>query len=301
MTESNIITLKAYYGRQQGPLYLNPVKNRTTGKLLGVKNLSPAEKLTAIKEVTADTQRKIVDGLILDLSDPVDEIDWAWIKENKEIATSEEEANNNPQALFYVYEPDREIDATLEKSDLEYEAMKLIKESTAAKRREFCMYLGMDVDGFRDKDVEEYLVTTVKAKNGPPRILAIRNDRNFKEKLFLFRLLKSRTVTKDKNGIYKYGDILIGLNQDAAIMWLNDTKNRDIVGKLYSKLNGSAARQLGSVIDEFESHEASESGETGQPEGGENKAGSSGSAGKASTGSKTASQKTVETVEEEVI
>jgi hypothetical protein len=252
MTQTNIIILKAYYGRQQGPLSLNPVKDLNTGKFRGVKLLSEQKKLDAIKVIDGNTTRRISDGLTLDLSDPVDALDWDWIKENKEIVASEQEANDNPQALFYVYHPDKEIDVALEKFDLNYEATKLVKESTPEERRDLCRYLGMNVDGFRDKDILEYLAGRVKSS--PKTILKAAEDPNYKEKLFLQQLLDAALFKKDSNGIIKYGDIIVGLNKDAAIVWLNDSRNRELVGKLYARLYSEPSlSSTSSVIDEFES------------------------------------------------
>jgi hypothetical protein len=130
-----------------------------------------------------------------------------------------------------------------------------------------------------------------RVETNPQSILDAKEDPNFKDKLFLQRLIHNRVFRKDAHGHIKYGDIIVGLTTDAAISWMKQPKNRGLVGKLYTQVYGSPdVAELGSIVDEFESLKGDEKNKKAQ---------TSGAAGKASN-KETAAKTEVES-EEEVI
>jgi hypothetical protein len=249
MQENDIIILKAVWGKTQGSLLLNPVRDDVTGKFKGVEELNEEELRKSVRPVYPDTQRKITDGLKIDRRNQVDKIDWEWIKENKEIVGSIEEARSSPQALFYIDQPDKELEKRLAKSDLVFEAETIVRGLSVNEQIEMCRLLGQNVKGYRPIDVRDYLLE--RSHSAPAKILDAKADPNAKEKLFLFDLVDAGKVKKDQAGMYKFGDIILGLNTRSAIEWLNDKKNRDIVGKLYTALYNKDEVVSSSVISDF--------------------------------------------------
>lgn len=252
--KKNVITLKAFHGKTQGPLLISPVRDRITGRLRGVIEVSEEERRKQARPVTADTQRKISDGLQLDLDNEIDKTDWAWIKENSEISLSLEDAQSNTRVLFYVDLPDKEVEERQKRRDKRFEAETIIRKSSHAERKDLCRYLGQDLTYVSNPETEgmDFLLGKLDVKGGADQIINASADPKLKTKLFLFKLIDLRKITKRANGMLVYGETVIGLTVEAAVQWLDDTRNRDIVGKLFIELNAGDQATAGSVIEEFE-------------------------------------------------
>ncbi len=240
------IKLRAVNGLTQGPLALTPCKDAVTGKLRGVSE----SQGNSARKVDENTVRKISEGLILDLEkSEVDRIDWEWIRHNKEIVGSLEEGLSNPQALFYVDQPDLQVEKRIKRSSQKFEAEKIIYEASEIRRAEICRILGQDVKAFRPIDIMDYLIG--KAENAPGQIIDAANDPDAKEKLFIFRCMDAGKIKKDMHGTYRYGDMVLGVNIRSVIEWLTNERNRDLVAKLYESLHGPVAAPK-SMISEFD-------------------------------------------------
>lgn len=267
MTQEKVIVLKAMHGKQQGYLDLTPARDRVTGRLRGVKPLSQEDMRLAIRAVDGNTVRKITDGLTLNLNDETDRIDWEWIKECREISLDRYSALGDPNVLFYVDQPDREVDERISKFDTVLEAGIIVKDASQVRKAEICRYLGFHTAGLPPKDILDYLADIAQKK--PEKIIKANEDPQFKQKIFLFSLIDANIVKKDKNGIYRYGDIVLGLNVDAALVWLNDKANRDLVGRFFTKLKESGSPISTSAVDDFEQLDKSNKDNAGSGQAGE--------------------------------
>lgn len=229
------MTLRAVYGKQQGSLFIQPVTDSRTGRLVGVKNLSEEEKRNATRVVEASTTRKIQDGVVVDLSNEIDSIDWNWIKHSPAIAMSFADAQSSPNALFYVEDLDAETEKKISKKDLVYKAMTHVKESSAHKKLQASRLLGQDATHFSPLQIDDFL-TSIAFEN-PEKIIKVYEDKNSKTRLFYYQLLDSKLITKERGGIIKYEEITLGINEEQALEWLKTPENRDIVQQLTQTLN----------------------------------------------------------------
>jgi len=251
--KEDIIILRAVYGKQQGACILTPLKDMSTGRLRGVDILSPDEERKAVKVVDSNTTRRVFDNLIINLNDPIDSVDWKWMKETREIAMTMKDAHSSPSALFYVYKPDQELDERLELKKAQRKASEVI-DYPVDRKKELLEYLGVDASTLREKDVDDILYSRIEKK--PYEILSAVQDPQFKTKIFLFRLVQNGTIRKDANGTYRYGDIILGFNEQTAIDYLNDVRNRNLVGKFYTEVYGKQMpKSQVSVVDELDSLE----------------------------------------------
>ncbi len=250
--KEHIITLKAVYGKQQGPLLLSPCKDRITGQLKGVKQLSEEEMRKEARPVTADTQRRVSDGLQLNIKLAVDKTDWDWMKECGEIADSFEAAQISPKALYYIDRPDKEVEDRLKRKDKRFEAESIIRNASQIQREEICRLLGQNVSYMQSHEVLDTLLSKLDQKGGVDSIIGIKNDPKYKTKLFLYRCIDLKKITKRSNGMLVYGEMTIGLTIEAAVQWLDDANNRDIVAKLFADINSAPVKEVGSFIDELE-------------------------------------------------
>lgn len=235
VTTKKKVILRSVYGKQQGPLLVCPVTDQITGQLKGVKNLSEEEKRNTVRVVSLDTFRTISDGLVLNLDNPVDLIDWEWLKETTEIALSFEEAQHSVNCLFYVEDLDLEVEKKVSKRDLVYTAMNYIKEASSYKKSEVCRLLGQDVRYFNQLQIDDYL--TSLAFETPLRITTVFEDKNSKTKLFFYALLDKKIINRGQGGVYRYEDVTLGLTEEQALYWLKDSINTDIVRQFSLLLN----------------------------------------------------------------
>lgn len=229
------LTLRAVWGKQQGQLILYPPKHGITERIVGVQEMSPHEKLNAKRVVDENTSRKIVDGLVIDLNDPIDKIDWQWIRQCKEIAESLDDAQHSQAALFYVEDIDGEIIEKIRTSDLKFEAMKYVKESSEVRKSEIARLLGKDSRYLRPIDIHNYLMD--EAEHKPKVIINAYRDKDAKTKLFLLTLKQKKIVKVDNNGFIRYNEEMLGVNEDAAIQWLKDPKNSDFIKQFHLLIN----------------------------------------------------------------
>jgi hypothetical protein len=254
------ITLRAVWGKQQGPLRLCPAKDALTGQLLGVKFLKESEKADSPRVVTAETERILTDDMTLSGDNPVDLIDWDWIQETREVSPDFATAQSEPGALFYVDQPDKEIDDRITKREVAADAMDIVRKTNSVEREELCRMLGQNVEHWRDKDIKDYLYGIVE--ENPKKVIDASDDPNRKTKMFLYKLLDKKIITKDADGIYKYGSIIMGLNETSAIVWINDSKNKELVSKFYRELN--PAKPASTVIEDLENADNEGEGNNGQ-------------------------------------
>lgn len=251
--KEDIIILRAVYGKQQGACILTPLKDMSTGRLRGVDILTPEQERNAVKVIDENTTRRVFDNLIINLKDPVDSVDWKWMKETREIAMTMKDAHSSPSALFYVYKPDQELDERLESKRAQRKASQVI-DYPVDRKRELMEYLGVDASTLREKDIDDLLFGWIEKK--PYEILSAIEDPQFKTKIFLFRLVQNGTVKKDAHGTYRYGDIIMGFNEQSAIDYLNDVRNRNLVGKFYTEVYGKTMPKAQvSVVEELQSLE----------------------------------------------
>lgn len=239
MENEKFITLKAKWGKQQGKLILYPVQDRYTGELKGIEPYTEEEKRKLKRVVTQETNRTISDGMIINLNNETDKVDWEWMKQCLEIAGDYDACYNEPRALFYVENLDQDMDKRISVSELKFNAMSYVKQSSEAERSERCRLMGQDVRYFKSKEIYDWLMQ--QAESNPLKVIASYEDESAKTKLFLYRLLDHNIISKDINGMIKYGNIVLGVNEEGAVRWIQDPANRDLIVVFQQQLNPNLA------------------------------------------------------------
>lgn len=243
-TQEEIIVLKALYGKQQGGCTLIPVKDKDTGELRGVRPDSGIHE---------ETSRKISDGSSFNMKKQSDKDAWDWVKENKEIANSQEDGLNEPHALFYIDRPDEIVKNRVKANKLKLEAGKFIEEADLERKRGICRLLGQNSTGLGENDVDDFLFNKANAVGQAAKVIEAFNDPFAKTKLFFHKLMDTNTIKKESSGIYKYGDIILGISPESVMIWLKDKKNVDITGKLMREANKKdPSKSNDSMVDDLE-------------------------------------------------
>ena len=223
-TQEEIIVLRAVYGKQQGWIKLTPVEDSNTGELLGVDPNTG---------VTSASERKIADGHTFNLKKPADAIAWKWVKENKEIVNSLIDGLNEPSALYYIDRPDEIVKNRIKANKLKFEASSKVNVGDTETLRGICRLLGQNSEYMKIDDIQDFLDGKISQVGGAEKVIAAFADPSAKTKLLFYKLLDTNTIKKETSGIYKYGEIILGVSIDSALIWLKDNRNIDVVGKMY--------------------------------------------------------------------
>jgi hypothetical protein len=258
------VTFRAYAGKQMGKVWFTPVKDSITGKYLGIPEVNPEEQRKLPRQwdpSDSEFGRMVSDGLELNPNSPVDQYDWAWMQYNKEIADNIDEAKaNEAQTIFFIDDPGREVRKRKALADTKFKAQSIIRDLQKSEKVDMMRYLGIHASlSMSDVDLDDILVQ--RAESEPQAIINAYSDPIKKDKLFILALVDAKKLKKDHYGAYRLGDALVGQNLEAAVLWLQDPRNRDIVARLFMELKEkNPALQSISVIEEFEAEAKKEAG-----------------------------------------
>jgi hypothetical protein len=240
--ENRIIQFKSVFGIPQ--ITINPRLDTRTRKMMGVKTLSPEEKLR-VSYVVQDgtdkdqdvTSRTIGPGFYLDLSDIVDRIDWEWIQHSKGIALSYEDMLNDPTADFFVFDEEKEQRQGEELNDARADAINYVKSLSDNELSEKVRLLGDKLDNTHPRYIRNYLsemafskdLTTVK------RILGIKNDRDAANKLMIYQLV-DKSIVKIVGEVYSFKEITLGVGLHQVVAYMKYPENAKVLSEMRKTL-----------------------------------------------------------------
>ena len=250
-TSSNkIIEIKSVY--KTGKHTIQPAKDPKTGWWSGVDRLSEEEKKGKSYYVTVgetskershlNTKLVLKDGLIFDLNNEVDALNWKWVRQCKEVAMSFKEAQAG-KALFYVHIDGREAETSNAKSEQIFDAMKCIMDDPTTNYANRALLLGLEMENEPSSVIKEFLLETAKKK--PMDILRVYRDKSVQVHL-LFAKAKQQNKITEGNGVFKYGTTILGITEEASIAFLQDHKDvmelleRDVNPEYFSKQQAKA-------------------------------------------------------------
>ena len=225
------IKFRAVLGKTQGKLTVCPAKSKVTGRLHGVKILSEDEKRVSTYFVNQDTEVSIYDGFELDLEDHIDAINWRWMKHLPELVASIEDSYSSPTALFYIENMQKDTENRILQRGYKTRAFTYFNESSQSKRVEICRILGVDATSMSPIEIEDYLGEL--ADTSSKKLVAAFEDKLIKVKLFLYALVDKRIVTVDRDGVYGWGNHILGVNEKSALEWLQIKDNASYIVRLH--------------------------------------------------------------------
>lgn len=228
------ITLRAYLGKTQGKLTVRPVMSKRTGRLIGVTDFTEEQKRHQQKVIDAHTEKVIEDGLTINLEDPIDQIDWEWIKHCPEIEGDIEDCHSSKIALFYIENINKDTDIRIKKRKVKIQAFLYLQESSQTKKIEVCRLMGIDAISFSGRELEDYLGEL--ADSNPKRLVDAFEDKLVKVKLFLYGLVDKRIISIDQDNVYRWGSYILGIAEKSALEWLQISDNASHVKRLHEIL-----------------------------------------------------------------
>lgn len=214
------IILKAFYKDDKATI--SPAKDMN-GRYKGiVENIPEIKKLEMGYVPDKNSKVKIYDGIEIDLNDPTWAKDWEWMKHCVEIAPDFATGQATPGAYFYIYRPGFEAAKKVSTVEREVKLYNYILNDSPENLYNRAMMLGVDMSEEVISEVKDYLLNLVKTS--PDKIEQVYESKTFSLELLLMHALK-KNVIKKKNGVYLFGEVLLGVDKRAVVAFFANSKN----------------------------------------------------------------------------
>jgi hypothetical protein len=177
---------------------------------------------------------EVKNGKTLDLSNPNDAfmlkvlMNSGWIAKNKRVL------NPNEGHKFIMEDPELDAEETSVKVDKVYDAVSLLREMSVEEKRDLCRLMGQYTNKMNEKKIDGFLKG--RAQSDPDEIINLLEHKDYKYRVFLKRL-QDAGVIRVEDGKYFYGETIVGIDQDTAVFYLRDQRNKDVIDQWGRFLN----------------------------------------------------------------
>lgn len=238
-TENRSITVVPRHGLQQGSMLIEPIYDSMTDSYKGIPFDWEEKRRQGIACATPNDTFKFdfPSGKrhVFDLNNTQIAQRWAWIKHHPKLCLNSDDVINNPECLAYVEDVEADQAKVMTIKKIKFQMETWVRELSSAHQADVCKLLGQNVTYMAPAVIEDYLIDICRGtKYGD--IKAVKEDTKTKTKLFLIELASRKMITPFQKG-YKFEDIILGLDLDTCIYWLNQQENREIVLQWKQKIN----------------------------------------------------------------
>lgn len=251
---ANTITLRSAFGKVKS-VWFNPVKDKNgmyppfvkevrmnsngeSEMILSEKDLNDPERAGFIP---ADMEILVEDGTTFNLDNILERHKWEAIK-NSELIVEERGArdekgnlvidgdkNRYGRAEFWVEKPGEESARRIKRIQLITKANNFIEQDSAEGRATKVKLLGKRMYNAPDSDVQDFLYQ--KAEANPNLIIDLYTGQDQQLRL-LFIEATDKNIIKKVSGIFMYGDVRLGVNDEAVIFFFKDPANKQILDEI---------------------------------------------------------------------
>lgn len=251
---ANTITLRSAFGKVKS-VWFNPVKDKNgmyppfvkevrmnsngeSEMILSEKDLNDPERAGFIP---ADMEILVEDGTTFNLDNILERHKWEAIK-NSELIVEERGArdekgnlvidgdkNRYGRAEFWVEKPGEESARRIKRIQLITKANNFIEQDSAEGRATKVKLLGKRMYNAPDSDIQDFLYQ--KAEANPNLIIDLYTGQDQQLRL-LFIEATDKNIIKKVSGIFMYGDIRLGVNDEAVIFFFKDPANKQILDEI---------------------------------------------------------------------
>lgn len=179
----------------------------------------------------------VTDGTTFNLADPLQYNTWMAIKDHDLFAPSRDardsegillidgDAKKYGTAELYVDVPGEESERSVSRKKLIIQAMTLVEKDSVDGRLTKCKLLGKNMRYAPSSDVEDYLYQI--AEKEPNRIIDLYTNGDTALRLLLIEA-KDKGIIKKKNGVFMYGESVLGMTDDAVINFFKIASNQTV-------------------------------------------------------------------------
>lgn len=251
---ANTITLRSAFGKVKS-VWFNPVKDKNgmyppfvkevrmnpngeSEMILSEKDLNDPDRAGFIP---ADMEILVEDGTTFNLDNILERHKWEAIK-NSELIVEERGArdekgnliidgdkNRYGRAEFWVEKPGEESARRIKRIQLITKANNFIEQDSAEGRATKVKLLGKRMYNAPDSDVQDFLYQ--KAEANPNLIIDLYTGQDQQLRL-LFIEATDKNIIKKVSGIFMYGDVRLGVNDEAVIFFFKDPANKQILDEI---------------------------------------------------------------------
>lgn len=187
--------------------------------------------------IPEDLDVVVVDGTTFDLSDKRQANIWNAIKDHDLFVPSRDARDENGVLLIdgdakkygtaelYIDVPGEESERSVSRKKLIMKAFRFVEEDSTDGRLTKCKLLGKNMKYAPSSDVEDYLYQI--AEKNPNQIIDLYTNGDTALRL-LFIEARDKNVIRKKNGVFVYGDTVLGMTDDAVISFFKIPSNKTV-------------------------------------------------------------------------
>lgn len=225
---------------------MDPIKKQY---ITGQEHLSKEEREALPFKIDEDTSLPVNHLQMFDLENETDKIIFDFIKLDKAIAKSKKDVNPEVHR-FYIEDKEEEAKEKISKTSKLKKALKFVDGLGLEELIDLGRVLG--IGGAKSSNLEIQSAIEDLCVTKPQQIINVFDDPDRKYKMFLSKLVDGHILVKIDGGTYKYGDEVIGVNEQYAIEYLRNKENNPVVtqwAKLLKERNiGGVDKYEGDVI-----------------------------------------------------
>lgn len=263
--ENKIITIRSAYGKLK-EYHFQPCKQRnglnqpfvrkvrynadgSSEMILSEADMRDPESVYFIPE---DMDIVVTDGTTFDLSDPLQRNKWLAIKDSDLIVPTRDAKDEHGNLIIdgdkrryglaelWVDVPGEQSEKSVNRKKLITKAWTYIENDSVSGRLTKCKLLGRVMRNAPDSDVMDYLYQ--KAEKSPATVIELYTSSDMALKLLIIDA-KDRNKIVKKNGMFMYGDNILGATDDAVIQFCKTPANKKVLDMLKADVYPEYARQ----------------------------------------------------------
>lgn len=263
--ENKVITIRSAYGKLK-EYHFQPCKQRnglnqpfvrkvrynadgSSEMILSEADMRDPESAYFIPE---DMDIVVTDGTTFDLSDPLQRNKWLAIKDSDLIVPTRDAKDEHGNLIIdgdkrryglaelWVDVPGEQSEKSVNRKKLITKAWTYIENDSVSGRLTKCKLLGRVMRNAPDSDVMDYLYQ--KAEKSPATVIELYTSSDMALKLLIIDA-KDRNKIIKKNGMFMYGDNILGATDDAVIQFCKTPANKKVLDMLKADVYPEYARQ----------------------------------------------------------
>lgn len=225
--------------------------------------LSEAEKNSPGRDyfIPEDADIVVIEGTTFDLDDPLENNKWLAIKDSVLIAPTRDARDENGnliidgdkyrygQAEIWVDIPGQEAEKTVKKRQLITRAWTYIENDSVDGRLTKCKLLGKNLRNAPSSDVQAYLYD--EADKNPLKIIDLYTNGDTALRLLIIDA-KERNVIRKQDGLFIYGETVLGATEDAIMMFFKTPTNKKVLDLIKREVYPEFVRQVEMKEDTIE-------------------------------------------------
>jgi len=233
-SNDSIIVLKAIY--KEGKHTVQPAFDSKKNWYAGVERLSDEQKKTKSYYVEPETIKLVLtNNYEFNMNSDVDSVNWEWVSRLPIVAGSHKDAQMTPRAMFYVFVQDREARLKVGTLTSKFKALQYVLEDSPSNLANRALIMGQDFGTESPEAIKEWLA--IQADKNPEQIIRLYEAKNTGLNILFLKALQMGIITVSSEGVYKFDDKLLGLNEEGALGYLLSKDATEIVELLKRRVH----------------------------------------------------------------